>query len=218
MTPNNTNNSVMDNEHGYTLQLSILPVAIIVLIILGAAFFLMRGEFELPSFGKKETEVTRIDGYPSTIYTNVAIEKQRRVIKSAEELSDFLSTVDPERMYTPDINGIDFNKTYLIGVSTETDEESGTVLRIKRVIEDKENNSLTISIEEIKPGENCPVDLQSNLSVDIVALNKTDKTIEFDRVTKQGEACEAEGGSEDEAVEDEETSDVTPESGASPQQ
>ncbi len=185
-------NSLNDNEFGYTLHISILPIVVIILIILGAGFFLMRGEFELPSFGTDETEVTRINGYPTIVYTENAVEKQRTVIKNSAELEQFLTTVDPDRLFTPPVEGVDFGRNYLIGVSNDLQEESGTTLKVKRIYEDKKDNTLVINIEEVKPGENCPVDMQSNVAVDIVALNKTDKEIVFERVTKREEPCEGE--------------------------
>lgn len=176
------------NEKGYTLYASFIPILLIIGIILGAGYFLMKGEFKLPSIGRSKTEVRRLKGFPTTIYTSENIEKKRAVITNKTELSEFLNSVDSTgQLVVPE--DIDFEKEFLVGASTETRDTTGYKITVKKVYADKKDESLLISIRETRPAETCEVEDESNVSIDLVALTKTDWEIGFEKVTEY-ENCE----------------------------
>jgi hypothetical protein len=181
-----TNNKHNHSERGYTLYASFIPIVLIILIIVGAGYFLLKGEFQMPKLGKDMAEVRRIEGFPTVAYTNGQLDKQRVVIKSTEELNEFLDMVDSTGQLIV-LENINFEKEFLIGAATETNETSGYEMKIKKLIADKERKLLTVSLQETRPGDTCEVDIQNNVAVDIVAISKTDWEINFERVTKTDE-------------------------------
>lgn len=175
---------INNNEKGQILYASLLPILIVVAIIVGAGFYLFKGEIKMPKFGRSATELKRLEGLPTIVSLtseNPVIEKQRVVIKSEEELNSFLNMIDPSGKLVVKDN-INFNKEYLLAVATETNETYGHDIKVKKLYEDKENNSLLVSVLEVEPDDECDEDKVPNVAVDIVSISKTDKTIEFERM------------------------------------
>ncbi len=172
----------MTNNQRATLRMSLIPLVIIIGLILGAGYFLLQGEIKLPQFNKGP-QIRRLDGFPTAIVTDKVMQKQRLVVKSQAELATFLNSIDPTGMTTVR-SPVDFNKEYILAVSSDTQTESGHKIQIKKIYEDKANKTLSISIEETEAGANCKVDKESNITADAVAISKTDYEINFDRVKK----------------------------------
>jgi hypothetical protein len=167
--------------------MSFLPLLLLILIILGAGYFLIQGEIKLPKFDRGP-QIRRLEGFPTVIYTDRKVEKQRLVIKSEEELNDFLNLVDDTGLLTLR-EDIDFEKEFLLGVTSETEKEVDHEIKIRKVYEDKDDGSLLISIRETFPGETCDSEIDEHIAADLVAISKTDLDIEFERV-KQVIECE----------------------------
>ncbi len=176
------------NKNGTTLYSSLLPIALLLLLILGAGYFLLRDEFNLEKVLSNEPEVRRLEGFPTVVNTDQNIDKQRAFIKTQDELDNFLKTVDPSGNLKLTEN-IDFDKEYLIGVTTKTLESDGTQIKVRKLYEDKEDNTLLVSLKQTEPGLNCVTTQQTNLPVDIVAISKTDHKVTFE-VLKEQKACE----------------------------
>lgn len=172
----------------FLFNMSLLPVVLIVLLIIGAGYLLMKGDIKLPKFGN-EPSVRRLEGFPTVVDVGVTLEKQRVVITSQEELTKFLSSID-KAGYLKLKETINFNKEYLIGVSTKTNMEAGTTMRVKKLYQDKDNKRFIISVEQHDPGDLCQEDKNKNVALDLVAISKTDWKIDFEAVKKIDE-CEA---------------------------
>lgn len=166
--------------------MSLIPLFIIILLIVGAGYFLMKGEIKLPKF-LRGPQLHRVQGFPTVVYTQNIIEKQRKVIKSQQELDEFLKYVDSSGLLTVN-EKINFDKDFVIAVSSETEEFTDNSIKIKKVYEDKKAQSLLISVRETVPGESCQPEVDKNVSVDIVTIDKTDWTIEFERI-KEIQEC-----------------------------
>ena len=135
----------------------------------------------------KKPEVRRLTGFPTNIYTEKVFEKKREVIKSSEELAKFLNSIDDTGALILK-DPVDFDKEFLLGVSSKNYEETGHEVRIKKLYEDKEKNILLVSVKEIEPGETCEIEPSRYISIDIVAISKTEKVIDFERV-KETQEC-----------------------------
>ena len=165
----------------YKLNMSLIPLLLIVALGIGAYYFL-GGEFN-------RSKIRRISGFPTVTYTERNVEKRRDVIKSEEELAEFLNYVDDSDFLTVR-EKINFDKEWLLGVSTSTNSETGHDIRVRKVYEDKANSKLLISIREQLAGTTClDVEVKPNVAVDLVAINHTDMSIEFERI-KEIKECE----------------------------
>lgn len=169
------------------LYISLLPVVLLVVLALGAGYFLMKDDLKLPSFSK-EPEVRRLEGFPTIIYTDQEIDKQREVIKDQESLEKFLKTADPTGNLALG-EKINFEKEYLLGVTSPTQDEAGHEIKVKKLYEDKKEGSLLVSIRQTDNPESCEVVLQKNVAVDLVAISKTDYNIEFEVVKEPNAEC-----------------------------
>lgn len=176
----------MNTKKYVKLNLSLIPVVIMALIGFGV-YFLFFTDQELIDLNT-EPEVRRLEGFPNIAYTDKELDKQREVITSEQQLGEFLNYVDESGFLLVKEN-IDFEKEMLLGVSSGTFDESDHLIKIRKLYEDKENNKLIVSVRESEPGETCEVDQIRNVSVDIVAISKTDMEIEFERV-KQVVECD----------------------------
>jgi hypothetical protein len=168
------------------LRISLIPLVILIILILGAGYLLLEGEIKLPKFNRGP-QIKRLEGFPTIVYTDKEVEKQRKVIKSEQELTEFLNLIDPSGLLEVR-DKIDFNKEYLLAATTGTENETGHSVKIRKVYEDKNNKTLLVSIAEEESGSNCDVEMDKNISVDIASISKTDWTINFDR-TKQIIQC-----------------------------
>jgi len=168
-----------------TLKVSLIPLVIIILLILGVGYFLLQGEFKFQIFNKEPT-VKRLEGFPTTVSTTNKLERQRRVITSDQELNDFLNYVDSSGLLQVK-DKINFNKEIVIAVSTETNDYTGYKTKIKKVYEDKAKKRILVSIEDTVLGDKCKLTPGMNVAVDIITLSKSDWEIKFDRIQKTDE-------------------------------
>ena len=169
------------------LRISLLPVIVIIGIILSAGFLLLSNEFDVAKMFEKST-LRRIEGFPTIVYTSNDVEKQRLVIKNEQELAELLNKVDSTGLL--EVNeSINFDNEYLIAVSTETENRSGIDVRIRKVEIDTDSNTLKVLIRETELDDSCiEIEEDKYVSLDIVAISKTDMNIEFDR-EKRVEFC-----------------------------
>ena len=164
------------------LKVSLLPLLVLVGLIFGAGYFLLQGDVKLPKFNKGPT-IQRMEGFPTVIYTDKEIQKTRKVITNEQELAEFLNLVDETGILTTK-EKIDFEKNVVIAVATETNEETGHKMKIKKVYEDREKKKILIEFEEVDPDGDCQMEIDNNIAVDMVMLSKTDWRIDFEKVTK----------------------------------
>ncbi len=170
----------------HTLYISLLPILLILGIIVGAGYMLMKGEFKLPKLTKDITEVRRLEGFPTVVKTTKVMDKQRVIITNDTELNNFLNEIDPSGQLVLNDN-IDFEKEILIGATTETLQTTGYTFKVKKIYANKEDETLTISLRETKSGDTCIVENETNVAVDLVAITKTDWKINFERVKEIAE-------------------------------
>lgn len=173
---------MIDDKQRASLKVSLLPIIILIGLILGIGYFLLQGEVTLPKFNKGPT-IQRMAGFPTVIYTDKIIEKQRKVITNEEDLNLFLNLVDETGLLTVK-ETINFEKSIVLAVATETNEEIGHKIKIRSVYEDKEENEILVEFEETDPDNDCKYELDKNIAVDMVILSKTDKEIDFEKITK----------------------------------
>lgn len=173
--------------------MSLIPLVILLGLILGAGYFLLQGEIKLPQFNRGP-QLRRLEGFPTVIVTDQKLDKQRSVIKSQEELAEFLNYIDPTGL-TEIRSPINFDKEFVLVASTDTQPESGHAIKIKKVYEDKAKKRLSIVVEETEQGANCEIEKESNIAADAVAISKTDWDIEFDKVKKIAD-CEDKSNSQ----------------------
>ncbi len=170
------------NKQKASLKVSLIPLVILIGLILGAGYFLLQGEIKLPKFNKGPT-IQRLGGFPTVIYGEKQMEKERIVITSEQELDEFLNLIDESGILNvkEDIN---FEKNVVLAVSSSTNDEVGCKIKIRRVYEDKEDEKIIVLFEEIRPGDSCEIEFDKNIAVDMVMLSKTDWEIDFEKVTK----------------------------------
>lgn len=160
-------------------KINLIPLFILIGILVAIYFVFLSGTdlFKL----NREPEVRRINGFPTVAYTDKPLEKKREVITNEQQLADFLNYVD-ESGYLIVREDIDFNKEFLLGVSTDTNATEGHSIKVRKLYEDKENNKLIVSLREEEPGDNCNYEANPNVAVDLVAISKTAQKIDFERI------------------------------------
>lgn len=193
---------MIDNKQRAALKVSLFPIVLLVGLILGIGYFLLQGEISLPKLNRGPT-IQRIAGFPTVIYSDREMQKERRVIRSEEELNEFLNYVDETGLLDVKEN-VNFDKNVIVAVSTETNEEVDHGIKIDKVYEDKEKNEILIQFNEIKPGDSCKKEYDKNIAVDMVIISETEMDIEFEKITKVVE-CEDEKNEEDEDITNNET-------------
>jgi hypothetical protein len=168
--------------------MSFLPLGIIIVLIIGVGYFLLKGDIKLPNFNKGP-QIGRLEGFPTVIDTTKDLIKVRKVLKSEVELAEFLNTVDGSNQLSVK-EKIDWNKQFVIAVTTDTNDESGHRIKVAKVYEDKKGKSLLISLGEVAKGKGCDVQTGKNIAIDLVTITKTDFNIDFER-TRSYETCES---------------------------
>ncbi len=166
-------------------KINLMPLFILIGLII-TIYFVFLSDSALFQLDKR-LEVRRINGFPTTAYTEKELDKQRLVITSEEELIRFLNYVD-ESGYLLVREDIDFNKEMLLGVSTSVNEIEGHTIKIRKLYEDKDSNTLLVSVRETEPGNTCEVIHNSNVAVDLVAIDITSLKVGFERV-KEVKEC-----------------------------
>ena len=167
-----------NKKHFY---ISILPLLVIVVLIIGAGYLLFADDIKWPK--SKGPTVRRLDGFPTIVYVDAgkSFEKQRKVFKSEEEVNQFLNSIDKTGMLAMR-SKVDFSKEYVVAVATEVENPETHKVKIQKLYENKDDKTLLVSIKETYPGENCTVETAPHIGVDMVAINKTDWSIDFERV------------------------------------
>jgi len=183
----------MTTKQNTTLNMSLLPLAIIIILILGVGYFLLQGEIQLPKFNKGP-QIGRLENFPTVVDTTKVVEKTRKVIRSEEELTEFLNSVDSNNQLTVK-EKINWNKQVVIAITSATNDESGHKIKVGKVYENKAEKKLLIKVIETEMGDGCDVEKNQNISVDLVTLTKTDYEIDFERELRV-EPCEAASTSE----------------------
>ena len=179
------------------INMSLLPLILILVIILGAGYFLLQGDIKFPKLDRGP-EIRRLQGFPTVVNTDQDLERKRVVIKSNDELNNFLNSIDKTGLLTLK-DKIDFNKEYLIGVSSATEVVGDHKIKVKKITQKETTKEISILIEETFPGKTCVQENSMNIAVDLVAITKTDVKIGFDRI-KTVKDCE---------VKEEEDTDTT---------
>ncbi len=173
-------------------SMSLLPVVLIVILIIGAGFFLLEGDvIKLP--GARDDnyiQTRRLNGFPTTINTEKDLKqsKMRKVITSKEELYSFISSIDPLNTFTLSEEP-NFDKEVVLAVTSGSQTLEGNAVKIRRVYLDKKNNSILVSIKQTSVDEDCENTLGNNIPVDLVAMDKTELKIEFEN-QKEDAPCE----------------------------
>ncbi len=172
----------INNKQRAELRVSLIPLVILIGLILGAGYFLLQGEITLPKFNRGPT-IKRLVGFPAVVNTDKVLEKQRWVVKSDDQLNQFLNLVDSSGLLQLK-DKVNFEKEFILAVSSETNNESGHKIKIRKVYEDAKAKKIIVQVEETGLGDSCEKDLSKNVTVDMVSLSKTDWQIKFDRIIK----------------------------------
>jgi len=172
-------------------SMNLVPVILIFVLILGAGYLLLKDTLKLPWFRDDNTvEITRLEGFPRAWETQKDVKKVRRVIKSEAELKEFFAYADivDEASLNAILSKVNFDKEFLLGVTSDTQEETEGLIRIKRVEIDKAEKKLNVKIIQYKPDTTCVPEVKSNILVDVVKISKSDNETSFD-VTKENRSC-----------------------------
>lgn len=173
---------MIEDKQRAALKVSLFPIVVLIGLIMGIGYFLLQGEISLPKLNRGPT-IQRVEGFPTVIYSDREMEKERRVIRSEEELNNFLNYIDETGLL--DVKEkINFQKNVVIAVTTDSDDKTGRKMKIDEVYEDKEENEILVKFDEIKPGDNCEQEIDRNIAVDMVILSETNMDISFEKVTK----------------------------------
>jgi hypothetical protein len=173
--------------------MNIVPLILIFVLILAAGYLLLKDTLKLPWFRDDSTiEITRMEGFPRAWLTEKEVAKVRRVIENEAELQEFFEYADmtsDQTALSSVLAEVDFNKELVIGVTSDTQEETEGLLRVKRVEIDKEEKNLNVQLIQYKPDETCVPEIKKNVLVDIIKIERSDNEIDFD-VVKQSRSCD----------------------------
>ena len=133
-----------------------------------------------------------MEGFPRSWVSEKEVEKVRRVIENKAELQEFFDYADMTSDQTS-LNAVlaqvDFDKELILGVTSDTQEETEGMIRVKRVEIDKIEKRLMVQIIQSKPDSTCVPEIKKNILIDIVKIDRSDNQIEFD-VIKQNRSCD----------------------------
>jgi hypothetical protein len=172
-------------------SMNFVPVILIFVLILGAGYLLLKDTLKLPWFRNDNTvEITRLEGFPRAWETQNSIKKSRRVIKNETELKEFFAYADmvDETSFNTILSKVNFDKEFLLGVTSDTQEETEGLIRVKKVEIDKVKQKLFVKVIQYKPDTTCVPEVKSNVLIDIVKISKSDNEINFD-VVKENRSC-----------------------------
>jgi len=173
-------------------SMNIVPVILISVLILSAGYLLLKDTLKLPWFRKSNTiEITRLEGFPRAWETQKAIEKTRRVIKNEAELRDFFAHADmnDDASLTAVLNAVNFDNEFLLGVTSDTREETEEVIRIKRVERDDAKEKLLIKVYQYKPDTTCVPEIKKNVLIDLAKISRSEYKVDFE-VIKESRSCD----------------------------
>lgn len=169
--------------------LSALPLIIIIGLTLGTGYLLLKDNIDLSFLeADKSLEMERLEEFPKVVPVSEEIDKQRKVIRSEEELVDFFSHVSKSKELSLG-RKINFDKQMLVGVSTETNRTGGYSIKIDKIRKDTDKDVLHVTSIITQPGDSCFVTQQLNSAVDLVVIDKTDMEIDFDTL-RTTDLCE----------------------------
>jgi predicted RNA-binding protein with PUA-like domain len=171
----------MTSKQQATIRMSMIPLVIIVALILGAGFLLLKGEINFKKIFNPSPQIRRIQGFPTIVYRDTAPAKVRAIIKSQDDLNAFLKQADTTGLLTFK-DSVNFNREMLIGVTSDFYTTSDRSIRIKKVYENADKDALVVSIDEFVMDNDCETDKSNYISVDMIAITKTTKPIKFERV------------------------------------
>ncbi len=145
-------------------------------------------KFGINLFGKgkdaNNIEYSRVDGFPRAFNTAEQVNKARLVIKTEEELKQAISNIDKSgEIKLPKIN---FEKKMALLVTSKTRNTGGYETRIRKIELDKDD--LVVTIRDQEPGKTCMTTQQLNVPMDLVVLDKTDLSIEW-QVRQEVKEC-----------------------------
>lgn len=174
-----------------------LPIIAIAILIAAAGFLLTMDDLELPWMPSDKVTATHLVNFPREVPTLQELEKDRKVLKSQDELENYLKTIDPTGSTRVE-EDIDFNRYFVVAANTETLTEDGYKMKIRRIYEDKEENELKVMILLTEPGDTCETQEVTNVVVDMVKVRKTDMNFSFGREKQTKECGDKEPESESE--------------------
>lgn len=173
-----------------------LPIIAIAILIAAAGFLLTKDDLELPWMPSDKVTATHLANFPREVPTLQELEKDRKVLKSQDELNNYLKTIDPTGSTRVE-EDIDFNRYFVVAANTETLTEDGYKMKIRRIYEDKEENELKVMILLTEPGDTCETQEVTNVVVDMVKVKKTDMNFSFGREKQTKECGDKEPDSEE---------------------
>lgn len=127
-------------------------------------------------------EYSHAEGFPKVIKVGadfpVTSQKLRAVVRTQEELVANVALININNdVKIPEIN---FDKKIALFVTSSVKKGGGFETRIKKITKDKDD--LVIEIRESEPGKSCINTEELTLPVDLVVLDKTDLTLDFNSV------------------------------------
>lgn len=182
---------------------NLLPIFIIVALIIAAGFLLTKDDFEAPWQKSNKIKAQHLENFPREVPTLEQLDKLRVVIKSQQELDDFLMQIDPTGS-TKVSDNVNFEKEFLIAATSPTLTTDGYKLKIQKIYNDEEKMELKVVVSYEKPGETCDVQQVSNVVVDMVKVKQTDMEINFEKEEKEVECGDKEPEPDEESTPSEE--------------
>ncbi|MBI4091126.1 protease complex subunit PrcB family protein [candidate division WWE3 bacterium] len=164
-------------------------VLIYILLAIIAGFIFLK--FVGPKLGiklfrgdKSSIEYAHAEGFPRSLNVVEDFNKTRLVVTNEEELKNAVALVDKNgEVKLPEIN---FNRKMVLFVTSKTRLTGGYESRIKKIFLDKDD--LIVEIRDTEPGETCITTEQKTLPMDLVVLDKTDLSVDF-QVVKFVKEC-----------------------------
>ena len=161
---------------------NLFPIVVLIVLLIGGGYLLAKDDIKLPFQDSDAVRVRRIANFPTVVpVIEENIEKQRRIIKSQDELNKFLNDISPES-YLKVTETINFNREFVIAVSSDTHRSGGHDIKIRKIYSKPESNKLTVSVRERFPGKTCVTTQELNVAIDLITIRNTDATIDFERV------------------------------------
>lgn len=171
-------------------KLNLLPIVLLLILLCLGGYLLLKDDLNIDGLKSDDTlDIKRVESFPNKVYTAKQMEKQRRIIKSQEELDAFFNEIDESD--TLKFNEkVDFDKEWVIAVTPDLQENDGHAIKIKKIEIDKEDNSYKVVIVNTKPGDNCEGEYEATttLPVDLAVVEKKDletAKIEFESVIEE---------------------------------
>ncbi len=158
---------------------------ILIYLVVGAVLIFLFVKFVAPRLGIKlfskndnSIEYNHAEGFPRSLNVTEQFTKTRLVITNMEDLKKAIAAIDKNNeVKVPQIN---FDRKTALFVTSRTRPSGGYETRIKKITKDKDD--LVVEVRETEPGKTCITTEQLTLPIDLVILDKTDLTIDFEAV------------------------------------